>query len=108
MQQLPSSLSGSSPPACRSAATQILLPNTLATASDYGPLHLTDKELDVMLGTPPASHLALVRDDQGSVVIDTDLSPLGQYLAVLGGLKAGEAVVGADYRTQPDFWRKAQ
>ena len=88
--------------------TQILLPNTRATASDYGPLQLTDKELEVMLGTPPGSHLALVRDDQGSVVIDTNLSALGRLLAVLGGLKAGEAVVGDDYRTQPDFWRKAQ
>lgn len=88
--------------------TQILLPNTRAKASDYGPLQLTDKELEVMLGASPASHLALVRDDQGSVVIDADLSPLGQYLAVLGGLKAGETVVGEDYRTHPDFWRKAQ
>lgn len=88
--------------------TQVLLPNTRAKASDYGPLQLTDKELDVMLGAVPASHLGLVRDDQGSVVIDADLSALGSYLSVLGGLKAGEAVVGADYRTQPEFWRKAE
>lgn len=88
--------------------TQVLLPNTRAKASDYGPLQLTDKELDVMIGASPASRLALVRDDQGSVVIDANLSALGEYLSVLGGLKSGEAIVGTDYRSDPDFWRKAR
>lgn len=88
--------------------TQILLPNSRAKQSDYGPLQLTDKELDVMLNAVPASHLALVRDDQGSNIIDANLAGLGEYLAVLGGLKSGEAVVGEDYRDVPGFWRKAK
>ncbi|MDD7972003.1 type IV secretion system protein B4 [Roseinatronobacter alkalisoli] len=87
--------------------TQILLPNSRAKASDYGPLQLSDKELDVMLGTLPASHLALLRDDQGSHIIDADLSGLGSHLAILGGLSSGEAVVGPNYRDIPDFWRTA-
>lgn len=87
--------------------TQILLPNSRAKASDYGPLQLSDKELDVMLGALPASHLGLVRDDQGAHIIDADLSHLGGYLAILGGLSSGEAVVGPNYRDIPDFWRLA-
>ena len=87
--------------------TQILLPNSRAKASDYGPLQLSDKELDVMLGALPASHLGLVRDDQGAHIIDADLSNLGSYLAILGGLSSGEAVVGPNYRDIPDFWRLA-
>jgi len=88
--------------------TQILLPNSRAKESDYGPLQLSDKELDVMLNAVPASHLGLVRDDQGSNIIDANLAPLGEYLSVLGGLKSGEKVVGEDYRDIPEFWRKAQ
>ena len=41
----------------------------------------------------------------GSHVIDTDLSALGKLLTILGGMKAGETLVGADYRTRPDFWK---
>ncbi|MGP9790891.1 VirB4 family type IV secretion/conjugal transfer ATPase [Roseinatronobacter sp. NSM] len=87
--------------------TQILLPNSRAKPGDYGPLALSDKELDVMMNALPASHLALIRDDQGAHIIDAGLAPLGDYLAVLGGLKSGEAVVGKDYRETPEFWRRA-
>ncbi len=87
--------------------TQILLPNSRAKAGDYGPLGLSEKELDVMLNTLPASHLGLIRDDQGAHIIDANLAALGSYLAVLGGLKSGEAVVGPDYRDTPEFWRRA-
>jgi type IV secretion system protein VirB4 len=68
-------------------------------------LGLTDKELDVLLSTGSNSRLALVRDDQGSVVIDADVSTLGPYLTILGGMEKGEVLVGADYRDRPDFWR---
>ena len=85
--------------------TQLLLPNIRAAASDYAMLGLTEKELEVLLNTTSTSRLALVRDDQGSVVIDADLSALGPYLTVLGGMEKGEALVGADYRDRPDFWR---
>jgi type IV secretion system protein VirB4 len=51
------------------------------------------------------SRLALIRDDQGSIVVDADLSALGPNLTILGGMEKGEALVGADYRDRPDFWR---
>ena len=67
--------------------------------------NLTEKELGLLLGTGSNSRLALVRDDQGSVVIDADLSALGPYLTILGGMEKGEALVGADYRNNPEFWK---
>ena len=85
--------------------TQILLPNIRAHASDYAMLNLFEKELDVLLNTGSNSRLALIRDDSGSVVVDADLSALGPLLTILGGMEKGEALVGADYRIRPDFWR---
>ncbi|MEL6284794.1 MAG: type IV secretion system protein B4 [Pseudomonadota bacterium] len=85
--------------------TQILLPNIRAQASDYAMLNLYDKELDVLVNTGSNSRLALIRDDTGSVVVDTDLSALGPNLTILGGMEKGEALVGSDYRDRPDFWR---
>ncbi|MDA8747039.1 type IV secretion system protein B4 [Litoreibacter sp.] len=85
--------------------TQILLPNIRAHASDYAMLNLFEKELDVLLNTGSNSRLALIRDDQGSIVVDADLSALGSNLTILGGMEKGEALVGADYRDRPDFWR---
>ena len=85
--------------------TQILLPNIRAHASDYAMLNLFEKELDVLLNTGSNSRLALIRDDRGSVVVDADLSALGPNLTILGGMEKGEALVGADYRDRPDFWR---
>lgn len=85
--------------------TQILLPNIRANASDYSMLNLHGKELDVLLNTGSNSRLGLVRDDQGSVVINADLSALGELLTILGGMEKGEQLVGADYRQRDDFWR---
>ncbi len=85
--------------------TQILLPNIRAQPADYAMLNLTEKELDVLLNTGSNSRLALIRDDQGSIVIDADLSALGPNLTILGGMEKGEALVGADYRDRADFWR---
>ena len=85
--------------------TQILLPNIRANASDYAMLNLHNKELDVLLNTGSNSRLGLVRDDEGSVVINADLSALGPLLTILGGMEKGEQLVGADYRQRPDFWR---
>ncbi|QEW29506.1 Type IV secretion system protein virB4 (plasmid) [Roseovarius indicus] len=85
--------------------TQILLPNIRAQPADYAMLNLTEKELDVLLNTGSNSRLALIRDDQGSIVVDADLSALGPNLTILGGMEKGEAFVGADYRDRPDFWR---
>ena len=85
--------------------TQVLLPNIRANAADYAMLGLHQKELDVLLNVGTRSRLALVRDDQGSVVIDADLSALGPLLTILGGMEKGEQLVGPDYRQRPDFWR---
>jgi len=70
--------------------TQILLPNIRAHASDYAMLNLFEKELDVLLNTGSNSRLALIRDDQESVVVDADLSALGPNLTILGGMEARE------------------
>ena len=88
--------------------TQVLLPNIRANASDYQMLNLYQKELDTLLSTGTNSRLALIRDDQGSVVVDADLSALGNNLTILGGMEAGEKLVGSDYRDRPDFWRLQQ
>ena len=87
--------------------TQILLPNIRAHADDYAMLNLYEKELDVLLNTGSDSRLALIRDDTGSVVVDADLSALGPYLTILGGMEKGEALAGTDYRDRPDFWRQS-
>lgn len=107
MTQFPSQLkkTGVAETILQAVPTQILLPNSKAKAADYDLLSLEDKELDVMLTTPSASRLGLVRDDQGSVVVNADLSALGPLLTILGGMKKGEQLVGADYRQRPDFWR---
>jgi type IV secretion system protein VirB4 len=85
--------------------TKMLLPNKEASVSDYDGLSLNQKELEILMGVNPGSRVALLRSDDGSHVIDTDLSALGPLLTILGGMKAGEALVGADYRTRPDFWK---
>ena len=85
--------------------TKMLLPNKEASVSDYDGLGLNQKELEILMGVNPGSRVALLRSDDGSHVIDTDLSALGPLLTILGGMKAGEALVGADYRTRPDFWK---
>ncbi|MFA8388300.1 MAG: type IV secretion system protein B4 [Pelagibaca sp.] len=85
--------------------TQILLPNIRAQPSDYAMLHLSEKELDILLNTGSDSRLALIRDDTGSIVVDADLSALGPDLTILGGMETGETLVGVDYRNRPDFWR---
>ena len=85
--------------------TKLLLPNKEAGAEDYAGLPLNQKELEILMGVNPGSRIALLRSDDGSHVIDTDLSALGPLLTILGGMKAGEALVGADYRTRPDFWK---
>jgi type IV secretion system protein VirB4 len=85
--------------------TQVLLPNIRASAADYAMLGLNEKELGLLLNVGTRSRLALVRDDQGSVVIDADLRALGPLLTILGGMEKGEQLAGADYRQKPDFWR---
>lgn len=85
--------------------TQILLPNIRAKASDFDLLNLHEKELDVLLTSSNAARMALIRDDQGSVVVNVDLSALGPLLTILGGMEKGEQLVGLDYRQRHDFWR---
>lgn len=85
--------------------TQILLPNLRARAADYAMLGLNAKELAMLLETGPGTRLALVRDDRGSTLVDTDLSALGPLLTVLGGLDRGEALAGPGWRERPEFWR---
>lgn len=86
--------------------TQLLLPNDRASEADFAPLNLGEKELGIMLDTPPGRRVALIRDDQGSVLVDADLSKLGDFLTVLGGGKAARRLFGDELDTNPEFWRK--
>lgn len=85
--------------------TKMMLPNKEAEEGDYIGLGLNEKELEILMGVNPGSRIALLRADDGSHVIDTDLSSLGRLLTILGGGKAGEALVGTDYRNRSDFWK---
>lgn len=84
--------------------TQILLPNDDASAEDFAALNLNTKELTIMLDTPPGKRVALVRDDQGSVLLDTDLSDLGSLLLSIGNSSAGRKAI-ANEPFDPEFWR---
>ncbi len=87
---------------------QILIPNPKASEEHFAPLNLGDKEMAIMLDAIPGARLALVRGDEGSVLIDTDLSALGDYLTILGGGKAAHRMFGDDIDGNPNFWRRAQ
>jgi len=87
--------------------TQILFPDGKSSEDDYAALRLNPAELDVVTSRAPGRTF-LLRDDQGSVVLDGDASSLGEYLHILGGGTAGISVAGNDYRETPDFWRKVK
>lgn len=87
---------------------QILIPNPKASEEHFAPLNLGEKEMAIMLDTIPGTRLALVRGDEGAVLIDTDLSALGDFLTVLGGGKAAQRMFGDDINNNPDFWRRAR
>lgn len=88
--------------------TQLLIPNPKATEADFASLNLPEKELGLMLDTTPGARVALVRADDSSVLLDTNLSALGSYLTVLGGGKAARRAFGDEIDTNPEFWRQAQ
>lgn len=103
--QFPSQLEGS--PSGRSmlqaVQTQVLLPNRFAKAENYGALNLNERELASVLFPEPGSRLALVRNSSGSVVVDLDLSRLGDGLRLLGGGQSGRAVLEArKHRTEKE------
>jgi type IV secretion system protein VirB4 len=87
--------------------TQILFPNDRATPADYGFLRVNEKEADLLTRPTAGQRIALVRSAGDSVFIDADLSALGPLLPILGGGQSGEARLGRDWRTTPDFWRFA-
>lgn len=89
----------------KTTGTKLLLPNLNARASDYEGLQLGEKELNTILNFGSDTRLGLFMDDGGSVVVDTDLSVLGNGLTILGGLSAGERLVGENYRDNPNFWK---
>ena len=71
--------------------------------------NLTVRSTPVGVSIPPAfiprPEPLMAELHQGSIVVDADLSTLGPNLTILGGMEKGEALVGADYRDRPDFWR---
>ncbi|MEM8800996.1 MAG: type IV secretion system protein B4 [Pseudomonadota bacterium] len=86
--------------------TQILFPDGKSAREDYASLRLNDAELEIVTNRALGREF-LLRDDQGSVVLNGDASCLGDFLHILGGGTAGLSVVGTDYRDKPDFWREA-
>ena len=87
--------------------TQILFPNDRATPADYDFLRVNEKEADLLTRPTAGQRIALIRSASDSVFIDADLSALGPLLPILGGGQSGEARLGRDWRTTPDFWRIA-
>lgn len=87
--------------------TQILFPDGKSSVDDYKALRLNAAELDLVTSRSAGRNF-LLRDDENSVVLDGDMSSLGDYLHILGGGSAGLSVVGSDFRDKPDFWRKAK
>jgi type IV secretion system protein VirB4 len=85
--------------------TQILFPDGKSSYEDYNALRLNPAELDIVTSRTSGRNF-LLRDDENSVVLNGDMSALGDYLHILGGGTAGLSVVGQDFRTTPDFWRK--
>lgn len=49
--------------------------------------------MQTVLSSPAGSRLALVRNGDASVVVDVNLSALGEYLKILGGSKTGRAAL---------------
>ncbi|MEM5469778.1 MAG: type IV secretion system protein B4 [Sulfitobacter sp.] len=86
--------------------TQILFPNDRAAPADYDFLRVSEKEADLLTQPTAGQRIALVRSAGDSLFVDADLSALGDLVAILGGGRTGEAQVGSDWRTNPDFWRK--
>lgn len=87
--------------------TQIMFPDGKSSYADYDALRLNAAELDIVTARSAGRNF-LLRDDETSVVLNGDMSPLGDYLHILGGGTAGLSVAGADFRETPDFWRKAK
>lgn len=73
--------------------TQILIPNRNASPESYSALSLNPREMQTVLSSPAGSRLALVRNGDASVVVDVNLSALGEYLKILGGSKTGRAAL---------------
>jgi len=87
--------------------TQILFPDGKSSYEDYDALRLNAAELDIVTSRSSGRNF-LLRDDENSVVLNGDMSALGDYLHILGGGTAGLSVAGSDFRETPDFWRKAK
>ncbi len=85
--------------------TQILFPNDRATPADFDVLRVSGKEAALLTQPTAGQRIALVRSAGDSLFVDTDLSALGDLLPILGGGRTGEAHVGADWRSTPEFWR---
>lgn len=84
---------------------KLLFPNHAATDEDYEGYALTNQELDFLISSGLKSRTALWKTTFSSTLLDVDLSCLGSLLTVLGGGESGIKKFGADYETNPTFWR---
>ena len=84
---------------------QLIFPNHRAEPAHYEGMGMTDGELSFIVGKSSQGRKALHRTENGSTILDVDLSRLGSLLTVLGGGASGTSKFGDDYRDRPDFWR---
>ncbi|TPW27068.1 type IV secretion system protein B4 [Martelella alba] len=74
-------------------SNQILIPNANARPEHYAALDLNQQELSNLLNGNGNARLALVRNQAASVMLNVDLSALGEDLKILGGGPAGRAAL---------------
>ena len=89
-----------------SLATKVVFPNPTAEAEAYAALGFSETEQRLATAPSGGRRLAIVLSDDDHVILDCDLSGLGDALNVLSGGRSAERLVGADWRHEAEFWRK--
>jgi len=84
-----------------SAVTRLVYPSSFNTAAELSPLHLTPTESAFLQTSNVDNHLVLLKSGTDSVVLDFDLSAIGNGVDVLGGGRGEKAPAG--WRERTDF-----
>lgn len=84
-----------------SAVTRLVYPSAFNTEAELSPLNLTPSESTFLQMSNVDNQLVLLKSGSDSVVLDFDLTAIGQGLDVLGGGRGDKAVEG--WRDRPDF-----
>lgn len=87
-----------------SVATRIIYPSSENTDEELNPLNLTDAEARFLKSPNNNQRLAWLKSGSDSVIVDMDLSALGNGLKVLGGGRGVNAPDG--WRDNKEFWKE--